>query len=57
MKLDVRSLSATIFLAASLYLLYRGPLLDGMVEASFFIIIAVCLYFSYRLTIARKGEQ
>ena len=51
-RLDVRSLAATAFLGMSLYVLARagsGALTDALIEASFVMAIAVCIYFSYRL--------
>jgi hypothetical protein len=51
-KLDVKSLAATVFLVASLYVFARagqGFPVNAIIEASFIIAIIVCLYFSYRL--------
>ncbi|MGA9141782.1 MAG: hypothetical protein WBZ29_16270 [Methanocella sp.] len=51
-KLDIKSLAATIFLAASLYVFARagqGFPVNAIIEASFIVAIVVCLYFSYRL--------
>lgn len=53
-RVDFKSLLATIFLALSTYVLFRagqGSLLAGFIEVMFIALIAVCLYFSYRLII------
>jgi len=52
MKPDIKSLAATVFLAASLYVFARaghGFPANAIIEVSFMIAIVVCLYFSYRL--------
>ena len=51
-RLDVKSLAATIFLAASIYMMYSAgqPLAFNAILAAMFIMaIVVGLYFSYRL--------
>lgn len=53
-KVDFKSLLATMFLALSAYVLFRagqGSLFAGIVEVMFITLIAICLYFSYRLII------
>jgi hypothetical protein len=55
LRLDVKSLAATLFLAASVYVLARSGQsspANAIIEGSFIIAIAVCLYFSYRLILA-----
>ncbi len=52
LKPDIKSLAATVFLAASLYVFARagqGFPVNAIIEVSFMIAIVVCLYFSYRL--------
>lgn len=48
----MRSLAATLFLAASLYVVAvadSDSMFSATVAVSFIIAIVVCLYFSYRL--------
>ena len=57
-KLDVRSLAATIFLAASLYVLAKadqGSIFNAVMEITIVIVIAFCLYLSYRLIVIING--
>lgn len=51
-RLDVKSLAATIFLGASLLVLMQagqGSIYNAALEIGMVIAIFVCLYFSYRL--------
>lgn len=53
-KVDLKSLLATLFLALSAYVLLRasqGSLFSGVIEVMFIVMITVCLYFSLRLII------
>lgn len=53
-KIDVKSLLATAFLALSAYVLFRagqGALFSGIIEVTFLTAITACLYFSYRLIV------
>ena len=59
-KLDVRSLAATIFLAASLYVLAKadqGSIFNAVMEITIVIAITVLLYFSYRLILIVNGAN
>ncbi|WP_424357580.1 hypothetical protein [Methanocella sp. MCL-LM] len=51
-RVDFKSLLATMFLALSAYVLFRagqGSLIEGIIEVMFITLITICLYFSYRL--------
>ena len=51
-RVDFKSLLATMFLAMSAYVLLRagqGSLIEGIIEVLFITLITICLYFSYRL--------
>ena len=54
-RIDVRSLAATIFLAVSLYVMTgtdQNSIYTAGIAMAFVIAIIVCLYFSYRLVLA-----
>ena len=54
-RLDVKSLAATLFLAGSLYVMTGadpGSAYATAIVMAFVICVIVCLYFSYRLVLA-----